>query len=284
MKHLLFSFLMLMPVTVFAQPQSLHGKVVDEFGNPISYVSAALLDPKDSTLAYFGISDSGGSFDIKNVAPGNYLLQLAFIGYKTQFISLLVPLTNGNDLGAFAMQTNPLVLDGVEVKAERVPLQFKGDTVEYNAGAYKTQPDASVEDLLKKLPGVQVDQAGNIKAQGEKVNQVLVDGKEFFSNDPKVAIKNLPADAIHKVQVFDKQSDEADFTGIDDGSRSKTINLLLKDDKKSAWMGDVQAGIGTDKHYQASAKAYRFNDVATSRTELAQIKLYTCQQSEGVGR
>jgi hypothetical protein len=96
------------------------------------------------------------------------------------------------------------------------------------------------------------------------VNQVLVDGKEFFSNDPKVATKNLPADAISQVEVFDKKSDEAEFTGIDDGSRRKTINLLLKDDKKSAWFGDAQAGYGTDNHYQTSEKIYRFTQTISS--------------------
>jgi hypothetical protein len=258
MKYILWISLLFKSVALFAQQSTFSGLVVDEKGEPLEYASAALLHPADSTLAFFGISNDDGTFVIRNVSSGNYLLQLALIGYRTQYVSLTFPSASGNVPGAFVMQTSPLLLDGVEVKAERIPLQLKGDTIEYNAGAYKTQPDASVEDLLKKLPGLQVDQVGNIKAQGETVKQVLVDGKEFFSSDPKVATKNLPADAISGVQVFDRKSDEADFTGIDDGSRSKTINLLLKDDKKSAWMGDLQAGIGTNGHYQANAKAFRF--------------------------
>lgn len=254
----LFLFFIVWSTKLFAQQQTLHGIVVDESGVALSYVSAAMLEPADSTLAFFGISDSEGAFEIKNVAPGKYLLQLALIGYQTRYVNLEVPIAAGS-LGAFVLSANPLLLDGVEVKAERIPLQLKGDTLEYNAAAFKTQPDASVEDLLKKLPGVQVDQAGNIKAQGETVEKVYVDGKEFFSSDPKVATKNLPADAVNKVQVFDKKSDEAEFTGIDDGSRSKSINLLLKEDKKSAWMGDAEAGAGTGSHYQAAAKVYRFS-------------------------
>lgn len=249
--------LFLISVPAFAQ-LSLQGTVVDEGASPLAYVSAALLNPSDSTLDFFGISNAGGTFEIRNISAGKYLLQLACIGYRTRFIPIEVDANSEKDLGILMMSALPVMLDSVLVQSERIPLQFKGDTVEYNAAAFKTQPDATVEDLLKKFPGLQVDQAGNIKAQGESVKQVLVDGKEFFSSDPTVATKNLPADAIRKVQVFDKQSEEADFTGIDDGSRSKTINLLLKDDKKSAWLGNVTAGVGTSSHYQAAAKLYRF--------------------------
>jgi len=218
MKHLSVVLLLLISSSLFAQQNSLKGNVMDDKGQPLPYVTAALLHPNDSTLAFFGISNADGNFEIKGLSAGNYLLQLAYIGFKTKFLSLQFPFQNTNDLGTIVMESSPVNLNGVEVKAERIPLQLNGDTIEYNAGAYKTQPDATAEDLLKKLPGVEVDQSGNIKAQGEAVNQVLVDGKEFFSDDPKVATKNLPADAINKVQVFDKKSDEADFTGIDDGS------------------------------------------------------------------
>ncbi|MBX7108747.1 MAG: TonB-dependent receptor [Chitinophagales bacterium] len=257
MKRSLSIFFFFFSTPLFAQ-LNLHGAVMDENGIALASVSAALLNPSDSTLDYFGISNATGDFEIREVSPGKYLLQLACIGYQTRFVPLELTAGSEQDLGVLIVPALPVMLDSVEVKAERIPLQLKGDTLEYNTYAFKTQPDASVEDLLKKFPGIQVDQAGNIKAQGESVNQVLVDGKEFFSSDPKVATKNLPADAVRKVQVFDKQSEEADFTGIDDGSRSKTINLLLKDDKKSAWLGNVTAGAGTASHYQAAAKLYRF--------------------------
>ena len=162
------------------------------------------------------------------------------------------------------------MMNEVEVRAEKIPLMIKGDTIEYNSGAFKTRPDANVEELLKKLPGVQVDREGNIKAQGEDVTKVLVDGKEFFGDDPKVATKNLPADAIGKVQVFNKRSDASEFTGIDDGSRERTINLMLKDGKKSGYFGDVLAGGGTDERYKFSGKLYRF----TKETQFAAIGMY----------
>ena len=125
-----------------------------------------------------------------------------------------------------------------------------GDTIQYNAGSFKTQPNANVEDLLKKLPGVKVEKDGTVKAQGEEVKKVLVDGKEFFGDDPKIATKNLPADAVDKVQVFDKLSDQAQLTGFDDGNSEKTINLKLKKDKKKGMFGKANAGGGTDGRYQ----------------------------------
>lgn len=248
--------------TLFSHPlfaqHILKGNVMDEKGQPVLFATIALMHPSDSTLAFFGVSDKEGFFEIKNIKEGNYILQSAFIGYQTFYRSIDIPLKTGNDIGTILMKMKTVSLSEVEVNSERIPLLIKKDTIEYDAGAFKTKPDAAAEDLLKKLPGVEVDRAGNIKAQGEDVKNVLVDGKEFFSSDPKVATKNLPADAVKKVQVYDKKSDEAELTGIDDGSRNKTINLLLKDDKKSAWMGDAQAGAGTDSHYQSSVKAYRF--------------------------
>ena len=146
--------------------------------------------------------------------------------------------------------TKPKVRDLKEVIVEsRPPIRMKGDTVEYNAAQYKTKENAVVEDLLKKLPGVKVDQGGNITAQGERVGRVLIDGKEFFGNDPAIATKNLPADMVAKVQVLDKMSDQEEFTGIDDGDKVKTINILTKKNSKKGYFGNISAGIGPDGKY-----------------------------------
>lgn len=243
-------------ISAYSQ-QTISGNIFDTKGSPMPYATATLLNPNDSTLAYFGITNDQGHYEIKNVKAGNYLLQSAYLGHKPFYRDLSVPVENGL-VSPIVMKEEDRDLKTVEIEGERVPIMIKGDTVEYNAGAFKTKPDAAVEDLLKKLPGVQVDRAGNVKAQGEDVKKILVDGKEFFSNDPKIATKNLPADAIKKVQVYDKKSDQAEFTGIDDGSRDKTINLMLKDDKKNGYFGDVSAGVGTDNKYQAAAKLYNF--------------------------
>lgn len=148
--------------------------------------------------------------------------------------------------------SKPRIRDLKEVVVEsRTPIRMKGDTVEYNAAQFKTKENAVVEDLLRKLPGVKVDQGGNIIAQGEKVGKVLVDGKEFFGNDPAIATKNLPADMVARIQVLDKMSDQEEFTGIDDGNKVKTINIVTKKNSKKGYFGNASAGIGADGKYEA---------------------------------
>ncbi|RYD57836.1 MAG: hypothetical protein EOP56_06050 [Sphingobacteriales bacterium] len=259
--------LFLLPLCLSAQ-HIVKGSVSDTTGDPIPYTTVSLLKPEDSTLEFFGIVNSEGNFEIKDVAAGKYVMQAAFMGFKTYYRKLDIPGADGN-VGRIVLRSISKELAEVEITTEKVPLMIKKDTIEYNAGAFKTRPDASTEELLKKLPGIDVDRAGNIKAQGEGVTKVLVDGKEFFSDDPKVATKNLPADAIKKVQVFNKKSDAAEFTGIDDGSRERTINLMLKDGKKTGYFGDLQAGAGTDERYKLNAKLYKF----TKKTQFAALGL-----------
>lgn len=257
-KILSFVALLMFSLSTAAQTQDLKGMVMDGQGKPLQYATVSLLRPEDSTLAFFGISNASGVVEVKKAAEGAYVLQTAMMGYMTFYKKVTLPVSN-NDLGVIILEAaDPQKMKEVIITGERVPLLIKKDTVEYNAGAFKTKPDATVEELLKKLPGVEVDRAGNIKAQGETVNKVFVDGKEFFGDDPKVATKNLPADAINKVQVFDKKSDMTEFTGIDDGSRERTINLMLKDGKKQGYFGDVTVGGGTNERFKGAGKLYRF--------------------------
>ena len=247
-------------LSAMAQKTEVAGIVKNKDNKGLGFATVTLLFPEDSTLAYFDITDEQGLFQVKDVKPGNYLLQAAFLGHQTFYKSL--DLTNTGEL----LTLDPIVLENrstelgaVEIEGEAIPFLIKQDTVEYNSGAFRTKTNASVEDLLKKLPGVEVDKDGEIKAQGENVQKVLVDGKEFFSNDPKLATKNIPADAIKKVQVYDKKSDASEFTGIDDGEREKTINLLLKEDRKNGAFGEITAGYGTEDRYVGSGKISRFS-------------------------
>lgn len=260
MRTIILTVLTAWGLTAFAQNQTIEGEIIDKDAISLPSATVALLNPTDSTLLHFGISNMQGVFEIAKVPAGEYLMQVAYMGYQTFYQTLKVPLTDGGNLGSIVLKPVSFDLDAVAVVAERIPIQIKQDTVEFNAAAFKTKPDAVAEDLLKKLPGVEVDRAGNIKAMGENVNRVLVDGKEFFSNDPKVATKNLPAESINTVQVYDKKSDEAELLGIDDSEYDKTINFVLKDDMKQAIFGDVKGGGDANNYYQGNAKVYRFTD------------------------
>lgn len=259
MKYIFIVIFLGIGLVVNAQSFELNGQIYSDKGTPLIYSSVVLLNPVDSTLVAFGITNKSGEYSIKNIKEGEYLLQASFLGFKTHYQSIQIPVDD-NVLAGIVLQTKSENLGEVEVSGEYIPLAIKKDTVEYNAKAFKLKPDAVAEDLLKKLPGVEVDRAGNIKAMGEDVNKLFVDGKEFFGNDPKVATKNVPANALDKVQIYDRKSEEAMFTGIDDGSRQKALNLQLKEDKKNALFGDVMAGGGSNERWQGSAKAYRFND------------------------
>lgn len=256
-KTLLLLPVLLTVTTLVAQNSRIAGRLVDHESKPLTYATVALMRPADSTLLYYAVTNGNGDWEIKKTAPGEYLFQTAYMGFNTINLKVKLP-EMASSLSNLQMSPKSNLIGGVEVKAEHIPLLIKKDTVEYNAGAFKVQPGGVAEDVLRKLPGVEVDRSGNIKAMGEEVNNVLVDGKEFFSNDPKVATKNLPAEAIQKVQVYDKKSEEADLSGIEDGQRDKTINFILKEGQKQAWIGEVSAAGGTGDHYAANAKVYRF--------------------------
>ncbi len=240
----------------------LKGRVIDESGNPIELTTVVLLNPNDSTLKHFGVTNKDGYYQIKAVKNDSYLLQFSYVGMEISTDMITIDRNSPSDLGDKKMV--PSSLEEIIIVAEIIPMQFKEDTLEYNTKAFTTRPGASVEELLKKLPGIEVDESGNIKAQGEDVTKVLVDGKEFFGNDPKIAVKNLSAEALDKVQVFDKKSEEAEFSGIDDGVRDKTINLLLNEKHKNGYFGEIKAGYGSNDTYKADGKIYRFSKTVQS--------------------
>ena len=222
---------------------------------PVAAATITVLQRSDSSLVTFTMTNSRGEFSLANVPYGDYRLLVTHVNYHNVNKFFTINDANNNvDFPNVEVSDKNKVLEEVVVMAEAPPVTLIGDTVQYNAGSFKTKPNAVVEDLLKKMPGIQVEKDGTVKAQGQTVNRVLVDGKEFFGNDPKIATKNLPADAVDKVQVYDKQSDMAQLTGFDDGQSEKTINLKLKKDKKKGVFGKVNAGGGTDGRYQG-----RFN-------------------------
>ncbi|WP_143309346.1 outer membrane beta-barrel protein [Chitinophaga vietnamensis] len=215
--------------------------------------TVALLHVKDSTVAAIAMGDNQGRFEISGLEDGNYLLYLSFMGYKSVYKPLIIDKDKRLiDLGDIAMLRKGVDLKTVEIQDERPPIVVKKDTVEYNAGSFKTRPNAVVEDLLKRLPGVAVDRAGTITAHGQIVSRVLVNGKPFFGNDPQAATKNLPTEIVDKVQVIDKKSDEAEFTKVDDGKREKVINIVVKKNRLKGMFGSLSGGYGTNDRFSAN--------------------------------
>lgn len=239
---------------------SIHGTVSDTSAGKQSMTGAtiSLTDLSDSTPAGYTLANAKGFFEMKGLAKGHYQVVISFQGYKPFVKSFsITPEKPDMDFGVIDMnRKNDLLAEVIVVEP---PIKVKKDTVEYNAGSFATKPNAVVEDLLKKLPGVQVDKTGTITAQGETVTRVLVDGKRFFGDDPKLATKNLPPDIVDKIQVFDDLSDQSKFTGFDDGNRVKTINITTKKDKRKGYFGKVVAGAGTDETYDNSVNLHRFN-------------------------
>ncbi|MEL6558818.1 MAG: TonB-dependent receptor [Bacteroidota bacterium] len=255
---LICSMLLLSIQIALAQNSGVAGTLTDENQSPLPRATVMLINASDSTMEKFTISDNEGKFAFNKLKAGEFLLQVSYVGYQN--ISRPISLEVGKilDIGNVSMQQENELLENVTIEADRIPMQIKEDTVEYNAGAFDTRPGATVEDLLKKLPGVEVENDGTIKAQGETINKVLVDGKEFFGDDPQIATKNLPADAMDKVQVFDQLSEMSQFTGVDDGTREKTINLTLKEDKKNGLFGNAEGGYGENDRYNAKLNLNQF--------------------------
>ncbi len=222
----------------YVKAQTISGKIFDNTNNKsIQNAIVAILRPSDSILLKFTRTDAEGDFVLKNVKEGKYILMVTHPLFADH-VDDITTTAAGLDLKTVSFIPKSKLLDEVFVRSGG-SIKVKGDTVSYTADSFKVSANANVEELLKKLPGIQVDKDGKIKAMGEEVKKVLVDGEEFLGDDPGMAVKNLRADAIKEVQVFDKKSDQAEFTGIDDGQKQKTINLKMKDDRKKGYFGKV---------------------------------------------
>lgn len=231
--------------TSFSQNVKLSGTVINSNENiPVNNAVIALLSPKDSTLLKYTRSDQSGKF-LLQVPKGDYIMMTS----QPYFGDLLEDITLDGDknISSVKLISKATLLQEVIIKSGS-PFRIKGDTTIYTADSFKVSANANVEELLKKLPGIQVDKDGKIKAMGENVEKVLVDGEEFFGDDPGMTIKNLRADGVKEVQVFDKKSEQSEFTGIDDGQTKKTINLKLKENAKKGYFGKVDIAAGPQEH------------------------------------
>ena len=236
----------------YAQTGSVKGSVVDNTDHKnLQNTVISLLRVSDSVLVNFARADKAGKFSMTNLKEGKYIVMITHPYLGDYFDVTEVKPGANTELGIINMIPKSKLLAEVIIKSGS-PIRIKGDTTVYTADSFKVREGANVEELLRRLPGIQVDKDGKITAMGEKVTKVLVDGEEFFGSDPGIATKNLRADIVKEVEVFDKKSDQAEFTGIDDGVKDRTINLKLKEDRKKGYFGKIEAGGGLKDKYDNS--------------------------------
>lgn len=255
------SFLLLLTLfgllsNTFAQSK-ISGKVLDISDKlKLKNASIMLLQAQDSILIDYTRADENGYFEFQKPASGDHLVVVTYPKYA-DFYKEVKAADSQNDLGEILLTSVAHLIEEVVVRG-RAAITIKGDTTEYDASQFTVEKNAKVEDLLKVLPGITVDAAGNITAQGKTVKKVLVDGEEFFGDDPTLVTRNLRSDMVDKVQVYEKRSDQAERTGVDDGVREQTINVQLKEDAKNGIFGKALAGAGTDKYYMGQLMFNKF--------------------------
>ncbi|WP_346239327.1 outer membrane beta-barrel protein [Niabella insulamsoli] len=242
--YLSLAFIICCSLTAFSQTIPIKGSLVDSSeSKSLQNTVVALLNSKDSVLVDFKRAGAKGEFQFDVPDSNNYILLVTHPYFADFSEKLMIEKGKPVDMGFINLISKAKLLDEVIVKANRA-MFMRGDTTVFTADSFKVAEGANVEELLKKLPGFQVDRNGNITAMGQQVKKVLVDGEEFFGSDPGIATKNLRADVVDQVKVYDRGSDQANFTGIDDGVRDRTIDLKLKEDKKKGYFGKIDAGGG----------------------------------------
>lgn len=261
MKNFLRSLfaILLIHASANAQTFTLRGNVYDAESNaPLPGAAVKVISLRDTTLIKGGITTPEGTFSVSGIDSRGIRIEISSLGFTTYKTTVRLE-DRVTDLGTIKLKTSSEVLTEVVVKSTQERAVMKGDTVQFNADAYKTNPDATAEDLVKKMPGISI-QNGQVMAQGEQVQWILVDGKPFFGNDPNATLKNLPASAIEKVEVFSRRTDQAQFTGFDDGNEQKAINIITRPSFRNGWFGRGYAGYGTNETYQAGGNANYFNN------------------------
>ena len=268
-RYFLLMILFFLSVQVYAQQKTvtITGAIIEEGTNqPVEQATVRLLGSKDSSMVGGVASSKNGTFTLRNIKPGNYLLHVSFIGFNDLYQPLRITGKVATiKLGNLMLSDAAIQLGEAVVVGKAPEVQVKNDTTEYNADSYKVTEGSVLEDLLKKMPGVEVDSNGKVTVNGKEIKKILVDGKEFFSSDPKVASKNLPSKMVDKIQVWDKKSDMAQMTGFDDGDEETVINLTVKKGMKEGWFGNAYGGLGSKDRYEANAMVNRFvnNDQLT---------------------
>lgn len=250
------------PASLFSQSLFLKGRVSSaQDGSPLPQASVLLLRVPDSSLVKGVSADLNGVFEIKGIKPGRYVVRVSYLGFQTERREVRLESGQAPAFLNLSLRPETQSLQGVEIEDRQVVAVQKGDTLEVNAAAFKVNPDATAEDLVTKMPGISLEN-GRVKAQGEEVKRVLLDGKEFFGDDATMALRNLPADIIDRVQIFDRPSDQAQFTGFNDGNTEKTLNIKTKRGMSEGQFGKFYGGGGTSWRYNAG---FSYNDFKQTR-------------------
>lgn len=259
------ALLLFSAISLFAQNKSnvtLTGKVVEsETKEPAVQATAQLLSLPDSTYIKGAATLGQGTFTLANVKPGNYVLKITYIGFRPSLTPLKIGSNNPTiNLGTISLRSDAILLEEAVIVAEAPPVTVKEDTIVYSASAYRTAEGAMLEELVKKLPGVEISEDGKITQNGKEIKKIMVDGKEFFTDDPKTAMKNLPANMVENVKTYEKKSDMSRITGIDDGEEETVLDLTVKKGMKQGLIGNLIAGAGNKDRYEAGGMISRFRD------------------------
>ncbi len=262
-KQILLSFALIVFANGFASEQSrdfrVRGSLVDSIRNEVvEFATAALIPDGSDSPSRYALSDIRGNFEITGVTAGDYTLRIEFMGYNTVERKITIGSRRVTDLGNINMKEQVNLLESVVVSAMGNPVIVKKDTIEYNASSFRTTDSDMLEELLKKLPGIEISSDGKITANGKEIDKIMIDGKTFFLNDPSLATKNIPAKIVDKVRVVERMSEQARFTGIDDGNEETVIDLSIRPGMMNGWFGNVTGGYGSDDRYQAAGMVGNF--------------------------
>ena len=254
--------LVLCTVSAVAQKATVTGTLIDAtLKEPLPGAAVVLLNPKDSTQVTGAASDVNGKVNMPVSKYGTYLLRISYVGYVTKFQTITLSKSNKtHDLGTVALEEDAKVMREAQVTAQLAQVEMHEDTFVYNADAFRLPEGSPLEELIRKLPGAEVDDDGTVKINGKTVSKIMVGGKEFFNNDTKMALKNIPTKMVQKVKSYDRQSDYTRITGIDDGEEETVLDLTVKKGMKEGWLINTDLGYGSEDRYTAKLNVSRYTD------------------------
>ena len=258
MKKLVFLFLLVSTVS-FAQNVRFEGTILDNNKAPLEMANIMAMNQGTKAMDAYAITNEKGKFILNLNANATYTIKLSYLGMQNK--EIIVTTQTQNITQNITMESGGIDLEGVEIVRE-MPVSIKGDTIVYNSDSFTNGTERKLEDVLKKLPGVEVDADGQVKVEGKSVTKLMVEGKDFFDGDTKLGVKNIPADAIDKVQVLRNYNENSILKGVENNQDNLAMNIKLKEGKKNFWFGDVTAGIGVgheDTRYNIAPKAFYYS-------------------------